>query len=155
MSRPPPPIRVVLADDTPEIRKLIRVNLELQGGFLIVGEAEDGAEAVALARAEQPDAIVLDLAMPVLDGLQAIPKIRRFSPRTKIAVLSGFHGSTLARKALDCGAHRYLEKGTAFAEVASALRELCGAQGTNHADPVSTNLDRDDTGGSDPLESAS
>jgi DNA-binding NarL/FixJ family response regulator len=146
MSQPPVPIRVLIADDTPEIRKLIRVNLELQGGFRIVGEAGDGAEAVALARAEQPDAIVLDLAMPVLDGLQAIPEIRRCSPRTKIAVLSGFHGRTLARKALACGAHRYLEKGMAFAEVASALQELCGGQGTNHGDPVATDLHGDGTG---------
>lgn len=146
MSQPPVPIRVLIADDTPEIRKLIRVNLELQGGFRIVGEAGDGAEAVALARAEQPDAIVLDLAMPVLDGLQAIPEIRRFSPRTKIAVLSGFHGRTLARKALACGAHRYLEKGMAFAEVASALQELCGGRGTYHGDPVATDPHGDGTG---------
>jgi YesN/AraC family two-component response regulator len=134
MSEPPVPIRVLIADDTPEIRRLIRMNLEHQRGFQIVGEAGDGAEAVALARAEQPDAIVLDLAMPILDGLQAIPEIRRLSPRTKIAVLSGFHDRTLARKALACGAHRYLEKGTAFAELASALRELCGRHGTNHED---------------------
>lgn len=117
-------IRVLLADDTPEIRRLLRLNLELDGRFEIVGEAEDGAEAVALATSLRPDAVVLDLAMPVMDGLEAIPIILDSSPASKILVLSGFDHSRMEARAREQGAHGYLEKGAAFGQIADTLAEL-------------------------------
>lgn len=117
-------IRVLLADDTAEIRRLLRLNLELDGRFEIVGEAADGAEAVALAGSLLPDAVVLDLAMPVMDGLQAIPVILESSPASKILVLSGFDHSRMEARAREQGAHGYLEKGAAFVKVADKLVEL-------------------------------
>lgn len=120
-----PTIRVLLADDTPDIRKLLRVNLELDGRFEIVGEAADGAEAVALTRSLRPDAVVLDLAMPVMDGLQAAPLIRQCSPESRILVLSGFDHARMEARAREQGADGYLEKGTAFGRIAETLVDLC------------------------------
>lgn len=121
-------IRVLIADDTPEIRRLLRLNLELDGRFEIVGEAADGAEAVALARSLRPDAVVLDLAMPVMDGLQAIPVILESCPASRILVLSGFDHSRMEARAREQGAHGYLEKGEAFVHIADTLVAL-GAEG--------------------------
>lgn len=118
------PIRVALADDTEDIRRLLRMALELEGGFEIVGEAGDGEAAVRLVDRERPDAIVLDLAMPVMDGLQAIPLIREGSPLTRIVVLSGFNTAQMASETRALGADAYLEKGTAFHDVAGLLRQL-------------------------------
>lgn len=120
-----PTIRVLLADDTPDIRKLLRVNLELDGRFEIVGEAADGAEAVALTRSLRPDAVVLDLAMPVMDGLEAAPLIRQCSPESRILVLSGFDHARMEARAREQGADGYLEKGTAFGRIAETLVDLC------------------------------
>lgn len=117
-------IRVLLADDTPEIRRLLRLNLELDGRFEIVGEAADGAEAVALAKSLRPDAVVLDLAMPVMDGLEAIPVILESCPGSRILVLSGFDHSRMEARAREQGAHGYLEKGAAFVQIAETLVEL-------------------------------
>src|SRR5258708_38686620 len=82
-------IRVLIADDTPDIRLLLRAALRMYPGFEIVAEAVDGAEAVKLAQEHQPDAVLLDLAMPAKDGLQAIPEIRAASPHTQIRAPSG------------------------------------------------------------------
>lgn len=119
--------RVLLADDTPEIRQLLRLSLEMDGRFEIVGEAEDGADAVKLTLQETPDAIVLDLAMPVMDGLQAIPEIRQTAPDTKIIVLSGFEEHQMSKEAIARGADGYIEKGKKMKEVASLLADICSA----------------------------
>lgn len=118
------PMRVIIADDSSDIRRMLRLSLDLEGDFEVVGEAEDGEEAVNLAARERPDAIVLDLAMPVMDGLQAIGHIRERSPLTRIVVLSGFNASQMAAEARTLGADAYLEKGTAFSDVATLLRGL-------------------------------
>ena len=83
------PIRVVLVDDTEEIRRLLRTTLEIDGRFDVIDEAADGVAAVRIAGEKQPDAVILDLAMPVMDGLQSIPAIRKEAPATKLPVLSG------------------------------------------------------------------
>lgn len=118
------PMRVVIADDSSDIRRMLRLSLELDGDFEVVGEAGDGEQAVSLVEKEHPDAIILDLAMPVMDGLQAIVHIRERSPLTRIVVLSGFNASQMATKARSLGADAYLEKGTAFNDVATLLRGL-------------------------------
>ena len=112
-----PRLRVVLADDTAAYRVMLRVILELDGRFEVVGEAANGKEAVELTGKLTPDAIVLDLAMPVMDGLQALPAIRAASPATTIVVLSGFARGQVDRVALDRGADAYLEKGEALSTV--------------------------------------
>src|SRR5438105_7438885 len=116
-------MRVLVADDTEDIRMLLRLTLQKDGRFEIVGEARNGEEAIALAETERPDAIVLDLAMPVMDGLQALPDLRRLLPRCRIVVLSGFNASQMADDALSLGADAYLEKGAAFARLVALLLE--------------------------------
>ena len=103
--------RVVLADDTVALRRLVRGLLEGSGRFEIIGEAGTGADAVALAGELQPDLAVLDLAMPVMDGLEALPEIRRRAPQCVVAVLSGFDGARMASIAVERGAGAYLAKG--------------------------------------------
>ena len=81
-------IRVVLADDSDEVRTMLRIALEIDGRFDVVGEAANGEEAVGAVKNLRPDAIFLDLMMPELGGLDAIPLIRDECPDTKIVVLS-------------------------------------------------------------------
>jgi signal transduction histidine kinase len=121
------PVRVVLADDTPDFRLLMRVLLERDGRFEVVGEAGDGAAAVEVAASVQPDLVLLDMAMPVMDGLQAIPRIRLDAPATAILCLSGFNRESLAEEALRLGAHGYLEKGRPVEEVIAESLRVCSA----------------------------
>ena len=118
--------RILLADDVAEIRNLMRVWLSIEGdGFEIVGEAADGAEAVALADEHKPHVAILDLSMPRMDGLTAIGEIRRCSPATKIMILSGFDAAMMSERALEQGADLYIEKGSPLPEITHALRGLC------------------------------
>ena len=120
-------LRVVLADDTAEYRLLLRLVLEQDGRFDVVGEAADGSAAVALAASERPDAVVLDLAMPVMDGLEAIPRIKGVAPGAAIVILSGFARGQIDGKALSLGADAYVEKGEAFARIVATLLDVVGA----------------------------
>jgi two-component system response regulator DesR len=118
------PIRVVLADDNGEIRYLLRTWLEIEGRFEVKGEAERGDELVDLVELEHPDEVVVDLAMPEMDGFAAITEIRRRSPDTKILVLSAFASPSVRRKAFALGADAVLTKGVPLEEVESALLSL-------------------------------
>ena len=105
-------IRVLLADDVPDIRSLLRLAVERDGRFEVVGEASDGVEAVELAKQHQPDLVVLDVAMPKMDGLQAIPKVREhLAENGRIVVVSGFTSDTVGPRAIEICADAYLEKG--------------------------------------------
>ena len=121
-----PALRVLIADDAPDIRLLLRMYLS-DSRLEVVGEATNGAEAVEMARGEQPDAVILDLAMPVMDGLEAIPHIKNASPATKIVVLSGFDADRMAERALGLGADTYLQKGVALGDIGQMLWNLCRA----------------------------
>ncbi len=120
----PQPIRVLLCDDTRDIRLLLSLALELAGGFDVVGEAADGSEAIAQATAHQPDVVLLDLAMPVLDGLQALPQIRACAPDCLVVVLSGFGADAMGEEAVRLGAATYVQKGVNPTELAEQLRAL-------------------------------
>jgi signal transduction histidine kinase len=121
------PARVLLADDTADIRALLRIVLSrYDDEFEVVAEAADGSEAVAMAKAHDPDLVVLDLAMPVMDGLEAIPEVRAVAPDCKIVVLSGFNANQMAAEALDVGADAYLEKGTPPRRLVDELRRVLG-----------------------------
>jgi CheY-like chemotaxis protein/anti-sigma regulatory factor (Ser/Thr protein kinase) len=103
--------RVVLADDVADMRFLLRKTLERSGRFSVVGEATNGAEAVAQATQQRPDLALLDLSMPVMDGLEALPRIRDAVPDCTVVVLSGFDTDAMADQALQAGAAAYLVKG--------------------------------------------
>jgi DNA-binding NarL/FixJ family response regulator len=114
-------ISLLLVDDVPELREMIRYGMEEDARFEVVGEAGDGRAALeGIARA-RPAAVLLDLSMPGMDGLQTIMEIRRRDPRVAIVVLSGFAADRLAAAALDRGADDYVEKGTPIAELRDVI----------------------------------
>jgi len=117
-------IGLVLADDSTEIRLALRAFAQSLFGVDVVGEAADGAEAIRLVTECRPDVLLLDLAMPVLDGLQALPRIRQASPDTTVIVLSGYGRDQAAKQALAAGAHAFVEKGGSLHKLASLLQDL-------------------------------
>src|SRR5437899_853084 len=119
------PLRVVVADDTPSIRLLMRHILEGSGAFQVVADAADGQEAVDLAAALQPDLVLLDLIMPKLDGLEAIPRIRSSSPGSRIVVLSGVTAQGLAPPASAGGPDGYVEKRQRPEEILRVALDVC------------------------------
>ncbi len=120
------PIRVVLIDDTPDIRLLLRVALEANGQFNVVGDASDGQRGVEVARRERPDLVVVDLAMPVMDGIETLAHIRRELPDTRAVVLSAFDSERMAERAAAAGADAYLQKGISANRIVSAICETLG-----------------------------
>ncbi len=120
----PEPRTVVLIDDTPDVRALVRRALERNGGLRVVAEAGDGSAGVEMARAHQPDAVLLDIAMPVMDGLEALPLIREACPRATVIMLSGFGADQMVEKALGFGAAGYIQKGRPMRELVSQVHAL-------------------------------
>lgn len=114
--------RVVVVDDTPDLRTLLRIALESTGDFEVVAEAGDGLEGVEAVGRSRPHLVLLDLAMPVMDGLEALPMIRRLLPASHVVVLSGFEEQAMAEHALEAGADGYLQKGIATQHMLDYLR---------------------------------
>lgn len=117
--------RVLIAEDAAEIRQLVRLLLEADARFEVVGEARNGREAIQMAEELRPDAVILDLAMPVVDGFRAIPQLRVVSPETKILVFSALPHQEVAELVKAAGAHAFLPKPTGTRRVVSTLAELC------------------------------
>jgi DNA-binding NarL/FixJ family response regulator len=113
------PIRVVVVDDNESIRRLLRTLIGLDPDCVVVGEASDGEEAVHVTAGARPDVVLLDVVMPVLDGVSAIPRIREVSPHSRIVVFS----SEPERRsdALDVGADAWLTKGAAWDDIRAAI----------------------------------
>ena len=104
----------------------MRSALEAESGLEVVGEAGDGRTGLEVIARLQPDVVLLDLSMPGIDGLEAIPEIRARSPDSAIVVFSGFSASRMREPALDLGATSYVEKGEAFDQLSVAVREAVG-----------------------------
>src|SRR3954447_25125583 len=115
------PIRVLLCDDAEGFRALMRSSLADDPAIEVVGEAADGEEGVQATADLQPDVVLLDMSMPRLGGLQAIPKMRRHAPRTSIIGLSSFSAARMRGPSIEIGAHSYLEKGTEPDEIRQAI----------------------------------
>ena len=117
--------RTLLADDVFDLRFMVKLALERSGRFEVIAEAENGHQAVEMARLHQPDLVLLDISMPVMDGLEALPDIKTASPTATVVMLSGFEADRLASTAIESGAAAYLEKGIPPKElVAELLRVL-------------------------------
>lgn len=116
---------VLLVDDAAEIRSLIKMFLQMHEGIAVVGEATNGQEAVDLCAAHQPDVVLLDISMPIMDGLQALPLIRDVSPRTHVLMLSGFTTEAIKAEALSLGACAFIDKGTPGAQIVAAVQGNC------------------------------
>jgi DNA-binding NarL/FixJ family response regulator len=119
-------LRTLLVDDVEDIRALLRLLMEQDGRFDIVAEAENGEAALALAREHQPDVVVLDLAMPVMDGLTALPELRSIVPDVHVVILSGFPADEMGPATSEAGAVGYLEKGRNIRTLATDIYELAG-----------------------------
>jgi two-component system, NarL family, response regulator NreC len=117
-------IRVLLADDHSVVRQGLRVWLERSGTVKVVGEAGDGREAVTLAEELQPDVAVLDIAMPLLNGIEATAQITKRSPNTKIIILSMHADESYILRALAAGAKGYLLKESTESDVLPAVRSV-------------------------------
>lgn len=113
--------RVLIADDHGLVRAGLRMIVEQIDGFEVVAEAADGREAVALARRLEPDIVMIDLTMPLLNGLEAIPLIRRHVPAARLIVLSMHATEQHVAAALRAGAMGYVVKDAAVDELADAL----------------------------------
>ena len=120
--------RVLLVDDVGELRALVRLILERTGEFTVVAEAGNGLEAIDAATQEQPDIVLLDVSMPVMDGLAALPEIMAAAPAAHVVMLSGFAEERLGEEARRRGAIAYLEKGVPPRDLVARLLDLVGSR---------------------------
>jgi DNA-binding NarL/FixJ family response regulator len=128
------PIRVLLADDHALVRAGIAALLREISGIEVAGEADDGAEAVALARKLEPDIVLLDIAMQGMGGLEAIGQVTAACPGAKVIILSMHTGEEYVQHALRAGAKGYLIKDSATAELDLAVR--CVMRGETYLSPA-------------------
>jgi DNA-binding NarL/FixJ family response regulator len=117
-------VRVFLVDDVPELRALVRTALEEDPGIVVVGEAANGREGVEGVGETEPDVVLLDLSMPDMDGLEAIPLMRERAPNARLVVLSGHEAGRVSLEALDQGATRYLNKAVDSEVIIDAVHEV-------------------------------
>ena len=118
-------LNVLVVDDSPELRELISFVIKRRSpGWHVVATAKEGQEAVAVAQTEQPDLVLLDIAMPIMDGMQALPLIREAAPQAVVVMLSGYPFETAGQGALDAGAHGYLEKANLVKSLVPQLEQI-------------------------------
>ena len=117
-------LRILLADDHEMIRKGLRATIESQPGWTVCGEARTGREAVALARELRPDIVVMDFAMPELNGLEATRQIRAAHPGTEVLILTMHDSERLVHEMLSAGAHGFILKTDAGEFLVAALQAL-------------------------------
>ncbi len=129
------PITILLADDHTIVREGLRALLALETDMQVVGEAANGHQAVAFANKLAPDIVVMDLSMPLLNGLDAITRIRQSTPAsTKILVLSSYDEDSYVQHARALGASGYLVKQSGSHALATAIRQI--HQGHDYFKPV-------------------
>jgi len=116
-------IRVVLADDHTVVRQGLRALLTAEGDIEVIGEAENGRQAIQIVKKLLPDVAVIDIAMPVLNGLEATRQITRAVPSTKVLILSSYSDDDYVQQVTQAGAAGYLVKQTAANELLKAIRE--------------------------------
>jgi DNA-binding NarL/FixJ family response regulator len=128
-----PPLRIVIADDQASVREGLVMLLDALPGIEVVGAAADGEQALALVAEHQPDAILLDLHMPVLDGIAATRRLSAEHPAVAVVVLTTYADDSSVLDALQAGARSYLTKDADRADIAQALR--AAASGLSVFDP--------------------
>ncbi len=122
------PISLLLVDDHAVVRDGLKMYLSLDPDFAVVGEAADGAEALMLARQLQPDVVIMDLLMPVMDGIAATAAIRRELPDTEVVALTSVLEDASITAAIRAGAIGYLLKDTKAPDLLQAIRGAAGGQ---------------------------
>src|SRR5580704_5227878 len=119
-----PPIRILLADDHTVMRGGLRLLLERQPNLEVVGEAADGRQAVDLAAVEKPNVVVMDIAMPNLNGVEATRLIVNRNPDTAVVILSMHSDESYVIRSLKAGARAYLLKDSAEADLIAAIHAI-------------------------------
>jgi len=137
-------IRVLVADDHPVVRQGLCTMLELEDDIVVVARAADGEEAVMMARRERPDITLMDVQMPVLDGIEALRRIRAEDPEARVIVLTTYRNEDYIFPSLRAGARGYLLKDASREELAGAIRAV--AAGESLLDPDMVDAARDDGG---------
>ncbi|HEX9890093.1 MAG TPA: response regulator [Nitriliruptorales bacterium] len=117
-------LRVVLVDDSDDIRDLVRLALERDDRLEIVAEATDGGIGLIAIKEHEPDVVLLDLAMPVKDGLEVLAALRAHEPMPVVIVLSGFSSGPPEEAAMEAGAAGYIEKGLSLREIPDRIVHL-------------------------------
>ena len=125
--------RVLLVDDHELLRAGLRSRLEQESGIEVVGEADSAERAVVLARALQPDLVLLDLLLPRRNGFEAIPEILGVAPDARVIVISSQTAASSVRRALTAGAAGYLPKRASDRELVSAIQQV--SSGSRYVDP--------------------
>ncbi len=125
----PRPLRLLLVDDHRMLREGLRRSMELYG-FDVVAEGSDGEEGVRLAQALRPDVVLMDVSMPVLDGVEATRRIRLVSPDTQVVMLTMHADREVLAKAIRVGAAGYLVKDCSTDEVADGVRAAANGEGS-------------------------
>ncbi|MHB1356640.1 MAG: response regulator transcription factor [Anaerolineae bacterium] len=125
-------IRILLADDHVMVREGTRRILEKEADLQVVAEASDGCEAVALTEREHPDVAVIDISMPVMNGIEATKEIKRISPQTAVLVLSAYDDDEYVFAILEAGAAGYLLKNARGSEVIDAVRRVYEGESVLH-----------------------
>ncbi len=120
---------MVLCDDVSAVRELTRHAFEEDSRLQVVAEADDAEGAIRCSAELRPDCLVLDLSMPGMNGLDAIPLVREASPETAIVVFSNFSFEPLGPAALERGADGYVRKGRDFGELRRVVTEVCRNRG--------------------------
>jgi PAS domain S-box-containing protein len=123
---------IVIVDDASEVRLLIRTRLRVSGALSVVAEGADGAEAVALAREHQPSLMLLDISMPGLDGLEALPQVLAASPGTRVVMYTGFEEQGLFERARQLGAAAFIEKSAPVDHLIDHLLAVAAADTARH-----------------------
>jgi DNA-binding NarL/FixJ family response regulator len=118
------PIRILIVDDIPQVRRELRTLLPLVDDIEIVGEAGNGQEAIELAAALQPDALLIDVEMPILDGLEATRRIKQASPATRIIILSIHNDTAVRTQARSAGADDFVDKGASLTTLLQAIKSI-------------------------------
>jgi DNA-binding NarL/FixJ family response regulator len=113
--------RVLIVDDSPRVRQELRILLPLAGDIEIVGEAADGLEALRLAEALQPDVVLLDLQMPVMDGYQAARQIKDLCPTCHVVALTVYSDPASQNRAIEAGVDLFLVKGVSVEGLVQAI----------------------------------
>ena len=141
-------IGVVLCDDMPDLRELTRYGLEQDLRLRVLGEAGSAAECFDVVRELEPDALLLDLTLPDMDGLDAIPRLREIAPDLSIVVFSGLDARRMEGRAVARGADAYVEKGTSLGEIRKAVLAAARTRGRNVGPSIPLELRAQDGRGS-------
>ena len=136
------PIRVLIVDDHTLVRDGLQGMLTTQKDFTVVGEAENGLEAIERARELQPDIVLMDLRMPELDGVEAMRRIRAEDPQIKVIVLTTYDSDEYVFQAIEAGAKGYLLKDASREELFQAVRATYRGQSPFHSGVIARVLQR-------------